>query len=118
MYLDGEGVFVIPGTTSVSYAWQNWPHALAPLSSPAGQLALEAFTRNRSHVTRVVGHSFGALIADSIAQRYHVQGTGYNSPLPLHAIQAVTGWDLVGSGTAFQSIAQGNFEYSRFGHGV
>lgn len=67
----------IPGTDSVGYALMNWPYALNPLASPAGKEALAVFQMQKPK--RVVGHSFGALIADALTP----ESFGYGSPLPI-----------------------------------
>lgn len=76
--LAGSNVF-IHGTDSLRYALYNWTRASRPLSSPAGFVA-ESFLRRHPAVTGVQGHSFGAAIALSLAQKYGLRYTGFGRP--------------------------------------
>jgi surfactin synthase thioesterase subunit len=80
---------VVPGTDSLKYVRENWPYVLNPLASPAGKRAKALHDRDAN--TSAVGHSFGGLIAASLART----SVTYGAPLPTRAFDVANWGDPV-----------------------
>lgn len=74
------GTVIVPGTDSVGFAVKNWPKLLVG-DLPSTDYYKQAASLIKHHdVRRIMGHSFGASVAATLADKYRLIYSGYGRP--------------------------------------